>query len=203
MTFDPSRRLVMATFRTVLGHGLNAGTPLTIVDEPSARGEVDEKLAQRLYAGRIATYAEDFRPTPVETPEMAKRRQAVEAVREAPKGEITMDDLEVWQEDDEETGKKKGQKVTKDDLLTIARRESVEIETDDNKADLIRKITINRAGPAGGISTNSESDQAANTASGGSSAATTALGGGSAHTGPDGDAHGVGGEGEGDEGTRD
>lgn len=82
-TFDPARPLVMAQFRTVLGHGLNAGTALTVTDEPSAAGEVDEALARRLWNGGLAMYADEARPTPVETPEQEQARLATEASRSA------------------------------------------------------------------------------------------------------------------------
>lgn len=194
MTFDPQRRLVMANFKTVLGHNLPAGTPLVLVEEPTARGEVDEALARRLFNGRNAVYAEDARPTPVETPEQEKARLAAEALRDADDGDVVvMEDLLVWQADDAEAKKKAGAKVTKDDLILIAGRESVVIETDDNKPDLIRKITERRAAAAANL-TYSQSDTAAN-------AGLTVVPGAS---GPesdaraDGDAHGAAGEGDSD-----
>jgi hypothetical protein len=161
MTYDPKRRLVMARFKTVLGHSLPAGTALAVVDEPSARGEVDQAMAQRLFNAKLAIYEDDHRPTPVETPEAEKARLAAEAFDVAPSDDevAVVDDLQVWQEDDEATGKKKGAKVTKDDLLAIAEREGVTVETDDNKADLQRKIMIARAARAADISTNAESQE--------------------------------------------
>lgn len=153
--FDPARKLVMAKFKTVLGHSLPAGTPLAIAAEPAARGEVDEAMARRLHAGGIAIYADDFRPTPVESAEQARTREAAEIVERAEAADddsgegLTLDeipaDLIAWQADDEGTGKKAGATVTKSDLLVIAERENVAVETDDNKADLQRKIVLNRA----------------------------------------------------------
>lgn len=158
--FDPKRQLVMASFRTVLGHNLNRGARLSIVEKPEAAGEVDLAMAQRLHGGGIAVYAEDFRPTPVETPDQAAARQAAVNLREVeqaeqaaasgegrvkvPELQVT-EDLMVWQQDDEETGKKAGQKVTKEDLIVIAGREEVVVEGDDNKPDLQRKIMEVRA----------------------------------------------------------
>jgi hypothetical protein len=70
--FDPTRRIVMAKFKTVLGHSLPAGTPLAIVEEPSARGEVDEAMARRLFAAKIAVYAAPgWRPRRCATPDQA------------------------------------------------------------------------------------------------------------------------------------
>ena len=197
MTFDPSRRLVMATFKTVLGHNLPAGTALAIVEEPSARGEVDEAMARRLFNGRNAVYAEDARPTPVETPEQEKARLAIEALRDARDGDVVMPDLLVWQADDAEAKKKAGAKVTKDDLILIAKREGVLVETDDNKPYLIRKITERRAAAAS-IPTNSETDTAANQGLAGVSRASGPESDGDADAGADGDAHGSAGEGEAD-----
>lgn len=154
--FDPDRRLVMQAFKTVLGHSLPVGTPLAIVQEPSAPGEVDQAMAKRLWAGRNAVYAEDYRPTPVETPQQEATRMAVQAVEERAAAEDdgepaetpVTDDLQVWPVDDGETGKKKGDRVTKDDLLIIAAREDVAVESDDNKPDLQRKIVEARAARA-------------------------------------------------------
>jgi hypothetical protein len=199
MTFDPKRPLVMASFKTVLGHNLPVGTPLVITDEPSAPGEVDEGLARRLWNGKAAAYATDLRPTPVETPEQERARLALEAMRDG-NTEPTAD-LLVWQEDDAEAGKKAGAKVTKDDLLIIAARESVTVETDDNKPDLIRKITERRAQAALDNATNAESrgtgDQGLIVESG----ATTAGDAVGADTGVQGDAHGLAGEGAADSGS--
>lgn len=197
MNFDPQRRLVMATFKTVLGHSLPAGTPLAIVEEPTARGEVDEAMARRLWNGRNAIYAEDARPTPVETPDQHRTRMAVEALREAGDGEVVVPDLIVWQADDERTGKKAGAPVTKADLLDIAEREGVVVETDDNKPDLIRKITVARAAGVA-IPTYSESGQGANAGLVTDTGATGAGTGGAADSDPTGDAHGSAGEGPGD-----
>jgi len=54
-------------------------------------------------------------------------------------------DLITWQADDAEAKAKKGDRVTNDHLRLIAGRESVLIETDDNKTDLQQKIMAARA----------------------------------------------------------
>jgi hypothetical protein len=197
MTFDPKRRLVMATFKTVMGHNLIAGRTLTIVEEPSAPGEVDEAMAARLFNSKNAVYFEDARPTPVETPEQEAARLAREALRDATDGELTpTDDLVTWQVDDPETGKKAGAKVTKDDLLAIAEREGAAVETDDNKGDLIRKIMERRATPVGDNTTNSGTVTSLEPGLVDGSGLTGAGTVGDADTGADGDAHGEAGEGE-------
>lgn len=151
MTFDPARQLVMAKFKTVLGHDLPVGTRLAVVETPSAPGEVDEAMARRLWNGGLAVYIEDLRPTPVETVDQAQEREAVEALAATEEGEdlaAVPDDLTVWQHDDEALGRKRGDKVTNGDLRAIADREEVETESDDNKADLQRKIVAARAARA-------------------------------------------------------
>jgi hypothetical protein len=196
MTFDPKRRLVMASFKTVLGHSLPASTPLVIVDEPSARGEVDEAMARRLYAGGLAVYAEDHRPTPVETPDEEKARLAAEALREAgPAGDglTPTDDLVVHPDDHPKAGKK----VTKDDLLEIAENEGVTVETDDNKPDLQRKIMEARAATALN-GTNAGSDTTGGQGDTGTQGNGTAGADGGADNATDGDAHGLAGEGQSD-----
>lgn len=195
MSFDPARRLVMATFKTVHGYGLNSGSPLTITAEPSARGEVDEALAFRLWKSGVAVYADDHRPTPVEAPAQEKVRLAAEALRDAGSGELSIPDLTVWEADDTETGKKAGAKVTKEDLLAVAAREGVTVETDDNKADLIRKITEARAAPLGGNPTKSESEAAPIQGDDAATGATARDDGSGPATGGAGDAHGAAGEG--------
>lgn len=211
MTFDSKRPLVMAHAKTVLGHALTVGYPLAIVDEPKGPGEVDEAMARRLHASGMAGYRDELHATPVETPEQERNRLALERLRDAeaaaapedlapgePLDIVPTDDLTVWQADDEETGKKKGAKVTKDDLLAIAARESVVVETDDNKADLTRKIMERRAQMAVQNGTNAETDGAGgqgDTLNSGSTAPGTAAGADSAS---DGDAHGVAGEGASD-----
>lgn len=200
MTFDPKRRLVMASFKTVLGHNLPAGTPLAIVDEPAAPGEVDEALARRLFASKLAGYDDEVYATPVETPEAERNRLALEALRDGGTDALATDDLLVWAADDAETGKKAGQKVTKDDLLVIAAREGVVVETDDNKPDLQRKILERRASLAQLNGVNAETDGAGGQGDTGAQGATgpgTATG---ADTGADGDAHGEAGEGQSDGG---
>jgi hypothetical protein len=199
MTFDPKRRLVMATFKTVLGHSLPAGTTLTIVEEPSARGEVDEALARRLFNSKNAVYFEDARPTPVETPDQERARLAREALRDSPADDVVAtDDLSVWQEDDAETGKKAGQKVTNDDLRVIAAREGAVVETDDNKGDLTRKIMEARAARAVDNTTNSGTVGGPVDDAGGNPGSTGAGDANDAETAAGGDAHGEAGEGEGD-----
>ncbi|MEJ7831340.1 MAG: hypothetical protein WKF79_00360 [Nocardioides sp.] len=203
MTFDPKRRLVMATFKTVLGHNLPAGTPLVIVgEEPAASGEVDEAMARRLHASGVATYVEDARPTPVETPEQERARLAHEALRDAPEGGdldlLVSNDLQVWAADDSETGKKAGDRVTKADLLVIAEREGARVETDDNKPDLQRKIMLRRAEGFDANLTYADSVEGGiqrDGATGGSTAPGTH---GEAYTAVGGDAHGSAGEGPAD-----
>lgn len=205
MTFDPRRPIVMATFKTVLGHNLPAGTPLTIVEEPTAKGEVDEAMARRLFASRNAVYREDARPTPVETPEAEKARLAAEALRDAAgtEGEgqlVPQEDLVSWQADDEELGTKAGDRVTNDHLRAIAARERVVVEGDDNKADLQRKIMEGRALRGSENSTYSGTAQGLTgegTVLAGSTGAGTGRG---ADKGAVGDAHGPAGEGQSDGG---
>lgn len=72
-TFDPTKPLVMARFNTVGGFALAAGDPLTIVDEPKERGEITLDTATRLF-GTTFVYADQARPTPVETPQQAAKR---------------------------------------------------------------------------------------------------------------------------------
>jgi hypothetical protein len=154
MSFDPTRRLVMAKFKTVLGHGVTVGTPLRIVDEPSEPGEVDKVLAERLWASGLATYAEDRRPTRVETEEEQKIREANEALNlrdfgVVPDGEPPVDavppDLLTWQTDDEELGRKAGDRVTMGDLRVIAGREEIAVAPGSNKPELIAQIIAARA----------------------------------------------------------
>ena len=159
--FNAATPLVMATFKTVHGFRLNRGARLHIVDEPSVAGEVTEAMARRLFKSRIAVPADAFRPTPVETPEQEAARIVTEssaALTDAPAADqdaATLDaipaDLTTWQDDDRETGAKKGDRVTNDHLRIIAGREEVEVETDDNKTDLQRKIVKGRAARAGAI----------------------------------------------------
>lgn len=158
--FDPNRPLTMAKFKTVDGFPVGAGTPLFIVEAPAKSGEVTEPMAKRLWAKGTAVYSDDFRPTPVETEEQAKAREAADVIAAAtPEGDepgltdatdiLAPDDLVTWQADDEGTGKKAGAPVTRADLIVIAERESVTIESDDNKPAIIRKIVEHRAAQAG------------------------------------------------------
>lgn len=205
MTFDPRRPIVMATFKTVLGHNLPVGTPLTIVEEPTASGEIDEAMARRLFASGNAVYREDARPTPVETPEAEKARLAAEALRDAVgtegEGQLTpQEDLVTWQVDDAELKAKAGDRVTNDHLRAIAGRENVVVEGDDNKADLQRKIMEGRALRGAENSTYSGTAQgltAGGTVLPGSTGAGTGQG---ADKGAVGDAHGPAGEGVSDGG---
>lgn len=75
--FDPTKPLAMGRFNTVGGHALTPGDPITITpdgQEPKERGEVTAETALRLWAGGTFVYAEDARPTPVESPQDAARR---------------------------------------------------------------------------------------------------------------------------------
>lgn len=191
--FDPKRRIVMATFKTVLGHNLPAGHTLTIVEEPAAKGEVDLAMATRLFNSRNAVYFEDAKPTPVETPEQEKARLALEALREAPAGSddfVPTSDLLVWPEGTEKAGKK----VTKDDLLEIADDEGAVVETDDNKSDLIRKIMERRAAVAVENSTESQSLSGLDASGGGTFVGTGGLVPDDADGGGQGDDHGSAGD---------
>lgn len=138
--FDPARKLTMARFKTVHGHGLQAGTALAIVEEPAAAGEVDEAMARRLWNAGIAVYAEDFRPTPVETKEQeAARLTAGEtASPDTDESAIEGDQIEVQSD----------LRVSNSALRKIAEDEGIAVESDDNKADLQRKIMEGRAAKA-------------------------------------------------------
>lgn len=139
--FDPTRALVMAKFKTVNGHSLPAGTPLTIVAEPEGRAQIDEAMAKRLFAGGIAIYADDFRPTPVESKEAEAARLLADAPADA---EGAPDDDLVIPAD---------LAVSNAKLRDIAAEEGVAVESDDNKADLQRKIIQARAARAPEIGT--------------------------------------------------
>lgn len=138
--FDPARKLVMAKFKTVLGYSLPAGTPLTIAAEPEGRAQIDEAMARRLHAGGIAVYAEDFRPTPVESKEAEAARllDGGTASPDLTEGEIDPPQIEV--QDD--------LRVSNSKLRQIAADENVAVESDDNKTDLQRKIMEARAARA-------------------------------------------------------
>lgn len=162
--FDPTRRLTMAKFKTVDGFPLTAGTPLVIVEEPRANGEVTELMARRLHAKGNAVYAEDFRPTPVETDDQARSREAVSVLADAALPVIEGDgsdlteelspelvppaDLVTWQDDDANLGKKAGDRVTKEDLITIAFREDIVLTDESTKPVIIRQIVEARAAKA-------------------------------------------------------
>lgn len=139
--FDPARKLIMAKFKTVHGHGLGVGTPLAVVASPTLRAEVDEAMARRLWKSGAAVYAEDFRPTPVETKEQeAARLTAVEAP--APVADASAIEVDHFEIQDD-------LRVTNDKLRQIAEDEGVELESDDNKADMQIKIMRARAARAG------------------------------------------------------
>lgn len=72
-TFDPTKPLVMKSFNTVGGFALAAGESVSIVEEPKERGEITLATATRLF-GRTFVYADEARPTPVETPQEAAKR---------------------------------------------------------------------------------------------------------------------------------
>lgn len=162
--FDPNRPLTMAVFKTVDGFPVTAGTPLIIVEEPSKSGEVTEAMANRLWARGWAVYADDFRPTPVETEEQAKAREAAGLIADAALPVIEGDgsdlteqlspelvapaDLVTWQDDDADLGKKAGDRVTKEDLITIAFREEIELTDESTKPVIIRQIVEARAAKA-------------------------------------------------------
>lgn len=74
--FDASKPIVMARFGRLNDHDLNAGAPLMIVAEPAKAGEVDADTAAQLWASGRAVYAELARPTPVEAPIDAAKREA-------------------------------------------------------------------------------------------------------------------------------
>ncbi len=75
-SFDRNASYAMAQFATVLGHGLNVGTPIQIVDgaDGSTAGQLDPTTAQILFDKGTIAPLDDIRPTPVETPEQEARR---------------------------------------------------------------------------------------------------------------------------------
>lgn len=191
MTFDPKRPLVMAAAKTVLGHALPVGHPLTVVDEPTAAGEVDEAMARRLNAAGLAGYLDELHATPVETPEQERNRLALEAVREArrPGSDDTFTptaDLVTFPEGHAKAGKK----VTKDDLIELAASEGAVVPSNAKVADLQLAIMEARASRAVANGTNAETNGAGgqgDTAAQGATGRSTAGGAGSAPQG-DGDA---------------
>lgn len=130
--FDPTRPLTMAKFKTVLGHTLTVGTALKITDAPAAPGEIDLVMAERLHASGLAVYTDDFRPTPVEA----------SAPISTPVPEVDLGEGDGSIPADLQT--------TNAGLREIAEREGVDVESDDNKAELQRKIMAARALAAGG-----------------------------------------------------
>lgn len=139
-----TQQIVMAQFKTVLGHPLQKGTPLVVVAEPAAPGEVDQAMANRLLKSGIAVDAGAYCPTPVETREEEAARLIEQSDGEVPMNDVPAELLR-WQADDAEAGKAAGDTVTNADLRLIAAREDVPVEGDDNKADLIGKILGARA----------------------------------------------------------
>lgn len=125
--FNPKTPLMMATFKTVHGFGLGRGTSLKIVEEPARAGEVTEAMARRLFASSIAVPEDNFRPTPVETPEQEAARIA--AARADEDGDGLPDDLD----------------VTVKALRQIAKDEEIEVLSGDDKATLQTKIIEGRA----------------------------------------------------------
>lgn len=162
--FDPTRPLIMAAFKTVDGFNVPQGTPLSIVETPAKTGEVTEAMARLLWNRKIAVYDEDYRPTPVETEEQTRAREAAEALNDAALPVIDGDgsdlteelspelvppaDLLTWQVDDADLGKKAGDRVTKEDLLTIAFREEITLTDESSKPVIIRQIVEARAAKA-------------------------------------------------------
>lgn len=138
--FDPARKLTMARFKTVHGHGLQAGTALAIVEEPAAAGEVDEAMARRLWNAGIAVYAEDFRPTPVETKEQEAARLTAGETASPDSTESAIEGTQIEVQED--------LRVSNSALRKIAEDEGVELESDDNKADMQFKIMRARAARA-------------------------------------------------------
>lgn len=138
--FDPARTLIITQFKTVHGFRPHVGSPLAIVDEPSKEGEVTEAMARRLWKSGIAVYAEDFRPTPVATPEqeaaviVAERDSAIEEGDDA--SDVPLPSIP------------EDLNVTNAKLHEIAATEGVDVESDDNKASLQRKIIEHRASRA-------------------------------------------------------
>jgi len=74
MKFDKKAPLVMNARRTVLGHSINRGTALQVVDKPKAHAEVDEKTAKMLVAKKLAVPKSEYRPTPVAEVEPEKEK---------------------------------------------------------------------------------------------------------------------------------
>lgn len=138
--FDPDRPLTMAKFKTVFGHHLPVGTALAIVKEPAAAGEIDLVMAERLFASGLAVYSDEYLPTPVETKEAEAARLMAKADADAAAAtdgtpsasaapSVVQDDLQ----------------TTNSELREIAAKEGVAVESDDNKAELQRKIMEARA----------------------------------------------------------
>ena len=79
--FDATLPLVLDRGVTISNFAMVRGEPLQLVAEetPEIKGAVTQDVAERLWAGGIAVYAKDFRPTPVETPrEQAEREVQVD-----------------------------------------------------------------------------------------------------------------------------
>lgn len=160
--FDPKTPLVMAESKTADGQNLRRGDKLKISKDPAGPGEVSESTARLLYAKQAAIPAADFRPTPVETKQQEAARLLSDEPdpvpeAEAPADTVTSDgdqftpapDLVTWQHDDEEAGRKAGDKVTNADLVLIAGRETVDLPGDATKADMQRLIMEAREAEGG------------------------------------------------------
>src|SRR3546814_4517152 len=91
--FDPTRQLIMAVFKTVDGFNVPQGTPLFIVETPAKTGEVTEDMARLLWNRKIAVYNDDYRPTPVETEEQTRAREASVALADAGAVVVESEDL--------------------------------------------------------------------------------------------------------------
>lgn len=137
--FDPARALTMASAKTVFGHSLKNGDPLVVTDSPSLRGEINQAMAQRLWASGLAVYTDDHRPTPVAPAavDAAPSDAGVDALESSAPAEISVNaDLVTWQSDDFELGRMAGDHVTNDDLRAIAKREGVPLRGDETKKQM-------------------------------------------------------------------
>src|SRR3546814_21092714 len=120
-------------------------------------------MARLLWNRKIAVYNDDYRPTPVETEEQTRAREASVALADAGAvvvksedlggddltGELVAPaDLVTWQDDDIDLGKKAGDRVTKEALLTIAFREPISQTDESTKPVIITQIVEHRATPA-------------------------------------------------------
>lgn len=95
-SFDAAKPVVAAQFFTAHEHEFTVGTAITIVekedgDEEFGPGELTLDETLHLWNGGRVDYAEDARPTPVETPEREAERLQAEAAREAVAGPTTFE----------------------------------------------------------------------------------------------------------------